>query len=487
MKDLQMDTLKTYLLFPALLLGFTACRNDTPPAAMPLPTMSSGQPAKTMPDAYLEGLYATSSAPGSDVYALFDGEPANEWRTQPGAGPDEGIMLYFSNQQPLQIGSLEVTPVEGIFADTAEIQLYVNGRLDQKGLPGHRIRLSPLSAEESLSSIFIRFVKTGREAQKQRDEIDVHTFPPSAAVALKALTLYDRQMQPLHLAPPKRLHGQLMASSSLAPETAYGPANLFDARKEFAWVEGSATAAGEGETLHFRFDQSVQITAIQVWNGYQRSDDHFTANARVRDFEFGADQGPAGQYTLRATKAGQKIPLAAAVTGQHFTLKIKSIYPGRTYKDLAISEIVFYDGQQPFVLVSDASTQNQQALRTKVAKSPLANVLDRRISNVLHENETVTRQSFILRSDGTFVLYSMDVEPDDTESETLADGNWELLQTDASTATVKIFGKWNNLSESLDYYQGSSSQQVTRIFSDVLTIDHKTLQGRKMVSTFYLP
>lgn len=480
--------MKMHLLFPTLLLGLLACKNDAPSTTVAPPTSApTNQPANDPPDAYLEGLYATSSAPGSDVYALFDQDPANEWRTQPGAGPDEGIMLYFSDHRPLQIEAIEITPVGGVFADTAQIQLYVNGQLDQSGRPGQRIQLSALQPNKALKSMFIRFEKTGREEQKQRQDLEVSTFPATAAVALKAVNLYDHSGKPLRLAPPKRLHGALTASSSLSPETAYGPANLFDARKEFGWVEGNAATAGEGETLRFQFDQSVHITAMQVWNGYQRSDDHFTANARVRDFEFGAAQGPTGTYTLRATKAGQKIALSAAGTGQNFDLKIKSVYPGTKYKDLAISEIVFYDGDQPFVLVSDAPSQQQKTLRTKVAQSPLATVLDRRIGNVVHDNKTITRQSFILRSDGTFVLYSMDVEPDDTESETLADGNWELLKSDAATATVKIFGKWNNLSEIQDYYQGSSAQQVTRIFSDVLTIDHKTLQGTKMVGTFYLP
>ncbi len=480
--------MKKHLLPLALLLPFAACKNDAPAttAVPPSPTVVT-QPAPNPPDAYLEGLYATSSAPGSDVYNLFDEDSTNQWRTQPGAGPDEGIMLYFSDQQPIEISAVEITPVAGVFADTAQIQLYINGLLAESGQPGRPIQISVVQPDGILKSMFIRFEKTGREANEQRKDLTVSTFPAAAAVALKAITLYDTKGKPLRLTPPKRIHGQLTASSSLAPESAYGPANLFDARKEFGWVEGNPASAGEGETLHFQFDQPVNITAVQVRNGYQRSDDHFGANARVRDFEFGADQGPKNTYTLRSTRAGQKIALSAAATGQNFTFKINSIYPGKTYKDLAISEILFYDGAQPFIIVSDAPAQQQKTLRSKVAKSPLASVLDRRIGNVLEEDVSVTKQSFILRSDGTFVLYSMDLLPDDTESETLADGNWELLKSDAATATVKIFGKWNNISEVQDYYQGSSSQQATRIFSDVLTIDHKTLQGTKMVGIFYLP
>jgi len=115
--------MKKYLLPLVLLLPFTACKNDVPAttAVPPAPTVVT-QPASNPPDAYLEGLYATSSAPGSGVDNLFGEDSSNEWRTQPGAGPDEGIMLYFSDQQPLQIAAVEITPVAGIFADSAQIQ-----------------------------------------------------------------------------------------------------------------------------------------------------------------------------------------------------------------------------------------------------------------------------------------------------------------------------------------------------------------------------
>ena len=50
-------------------------------------------------------------------------------------------------------------------------------------------------------------------------------------------------------------------------------------------------------------------------------------------------------YTLRDIRAGQKIELQSPAKGSAFELKIKSVYKGKRYKDLAISDIVFYDGE----------------------------------------------------------------------------------------------------------------------------------------------
>jgi hypothetical protein len=431
----------------------------------------------TRPIVYLEGLYATSSASGQGVDNLFDTDPNNAWQTLPGAGPDEGIMLYFQNALPL--AALQAVPTEGSFAKNPDfaIEVFVNGNPVNGGGVGDTLSVG----DQPVKSLFVRFRKTGKETFSQAGEALVEGFPGDASIGLKALNLLNTKGEALRIEPPRRVNGSVTASSTLAPETAYSPANLFDSRKEFAWAEGAASA-GEGEALAFQFDQSVNITAIQIWDGYQRSDEHFAANARVRDFDFG-EKGSAHTYTLRDTKAGQKIELQTAAKGNAFELKIKSIYPGKKYKDLAISDIVFYDGAQPFVLTSAAPEKYRSDLRANAAASPLAAVLDRRISNRI-EGNSLLEQSLVLRSDGTFVLYSQEIEPGGTTS--LADGNWEIVSANAAAAQVKIFGKWTNTSEIQAYYAGSGAETFTRIFNDVLTLDGRSIQGQKMVGTFYL-
>ena len=111
------------------LVLLAACKNDrkqpkqTPP---PPETVSTD----TRPAVLLEGVYATSTQPGSDVAFLFDAENNNFWQTKPGAGPDEGLMLYFRN--PVQLSALQLQAEGNSFAPApapSAMQVYVNGTL----------------------------------------------------------------------------------------------------------------------------------------------------------------------------------------------------------------------------------------------------------------------------------------------------------------------------------------------------------------------
>ena len=479
---------KTTFQFIPILLFLAACGNE--PAQKT--SINSSAPenateANLPPATYLEGAYATSNTVGKGLENLFDSNPATQWQSLPGTGPDEGIMLYFQNALPL--ASVEIIAAEGSFAkdlpqNEAPIVVYTNGQVANSGHPNARIAVEQNGLVKSL---FIRFSATGKEERETlRAGVNRFSYPSYAFIAISDLKVVTDKGETLRLVPPRRIKGSITASSMLAPEVAYSPANLFDSRKEFAWAE-AAVSSGEGETLTFEFGEPVNITAIQIWNGYQRSDEHFSANTRLRDFDFGENGGPTRTYTLRDTKAGQKIELQAPAKGSSFALKIKSVYPGKRYKDLAISDILFFNGAQPFVLHSTLPEKYQAALRSKGAGSPIATLLDKRISNQVSEDVSegdnfLTSNSLILRSDGTFVYYSENSSGGNLDISSIADGNWEML----SSAQIKVFGKWTDQVNWPEYYKGNTPQSPTRIFNDVLTIDAQKVIGTKMMGTFYL-
>lgn len=496
---MQLTKALRFAIPAALMLAMAACASD---AAQKNPADKTDQAAgeapppvasDVRPAVYLDGLYATSSEPGQDVAALFDNNDATGWRTQTGAGPDEGIMLYFSDRQQVNVAAVQVDAADGSFAgDDSHIQIYVNGQLDNSGKANSKITLEPLKSGEALRSLFVRFAATGKEQTGKphtdgEEKTVVKTFPADAFVALKQISLLNATGQPLRVVPPRRVPGKVLATSTLKPESAYSAANLFDGRKEFVWAEGVASS-GEGETLAFEFSQPVNITAIQIWNGYQRSASHYSSNARVRNFDFGERGGAAKTYTLadRSAKGGsQRIELSPAVRGQNFELKIRDIFKGSKYKDLAISEIVFFDGAQPFTVGSDLPARYEQELRTAAAGSPLAAVLNRRIFNDTEFASMTEQQSLILRSDGTFVMYNQ-ADDEGISSETLADGNWELQEASADKAKIKVFGKWYDFTTMQEYYKGNSEKEATKIFSDVLTVDAEKIKGGKMLGTFWI-
>ena len=480
--------IKTDILLFAAALSLASCGDSAAPkGSTPPPSQSQNNPAPDdgRPVVYLEGTYASSSTLGQEVTDLFDNDPDTGWKTKAGAGPDEGIMLYFADALPL--GAVQVIAGEAVYHGNGDfVQVYVNGNPGKSGKPGDSIPLG----DKPVKALYLRFTKTGMEHTLKREKdgvtVQLETFPGDASIAIKALNIFNDKGQPVRLVPPAQVSGTLTASSTLAPEPAYSPANLFDARKEFGWAEGNKKSSGEGESISFEFVKEVNISAIRIWNGYQRSDEHFAANARVRDFEFGIKGGPLTTYTLRDTKAGQKIDLGAALKGQNFELRIKSVYPGRNYTDLAISELLFLDGETPFVMASELPRQYATELHRKASISPLAQILDRRISNVVQEADVTTRQSLIIRSDGTFVLYSTNEMPGDAKNQILADGNWELIRADGAGAVLKVFGRWNDISDFTELYRGKTTQDITRIFSDEITIEGSTARGKKMIDVFYL-
>ena len=470
--------MKVYPIFGSLLFLLVACNNQPQPGGQ-TPATTPETPTDTRQALQLEGCYATSALPGHDISALLDNNNDTYWETQAGAGPDEGIMFYFQNALPLS--ALQVVGAEGSLDPAqATVQVYVNGTALEPSPMAQKVDLK----KQLVKSLYLRFNSTGKESAVDVVENEMKTvvrsFPANASIRIRGIQLWNDKNEEVRLVAPLQQSGSITASSTLAPESAFSAANLFDGRKEFAWVEGNSATAGENETLRFTFDKDVRITAIQIWNGYQRSDEHFSANARLRDFAFGATGGPVHMYTLRDTKAGQKIELSAAAQGRTFELNIKNIYPGKRYKDLAISDVLFFDGATSIVVKTDFTEKYSAEVKARAASSPLQNVLNRRISNQTEDAEIV-QKSIILRSDGTFVMYSL---AQDSGDQILADGNWALNKSDARSATVTVFGKWFNQYNLAAYYEGNTQEELTRIFKDELIITPEKITGTKMIGEF---
>ena len=115
-----MKYLPSFILASALF--FSSCGGDagtsstqnppagtTPKTENPTPAPAENDPR---PPVFLEGLYATSTAAGQEIFNLFDNDAATGWRTATGAGPDEGVMLYFANAA--SVAQVQIDLAEGI-------------------------------------------------------------------------------------------------------------------------------------------------------------------------------------------------------------------------------------------------------------------------------------------------------------------------------------------------------------------------------------
>jgi hypothetical protein len=136
----------------------------------------------------------------------------------------------------------------------------------------------------------------------------------------------------------------IWASSSLASQgkNYYGPENLTDDDPTTAWVEGRPDhGIGESFTVSFPFGYPTW----QVLNGYQKNRTVWEDNSRVKKFKVVVNGQPAFYILLEDKMGPQEIkvyqllaPFQAQNDGQTMVkFIIEEVYPGRKYKDTAIS------------------------------------------------------------------------------------------------------------------------------------------------------
>lgn len=453
----------------------------------------------------LEGLYATSTAlplEQNSVVNLFDNDSFTNWSTIKGAGPNEGIMLYFS--EPTYISRVEVKKSSGVnLAALTSYEVYGDGKSFWSGK----------NINKKLSSLYIKIagsknsesVKSTYEDKKYYRTI----FDSNLSIRISELIFYGKDDVVLDVKAPKFVKGNIEASSSLTPDLAYGPSNLMDSRKDFGWAEG-ASGDGIGEEIRFISEEEITISSIKIWNGYQRSPSHFEGNARLKKFQFGKTGQSASTYSIADSQTPQIIELENPLTGKEFVFSVNEAFAGTKYKDLVISEMKFFNGKQPIII--QTSIEEARINKTKSnANSLLQYFLDRNIDVSLDSHKKKEGEgehyaeyyrkttSLILRSNNTFVMYdreSLYVEEynekenyenyDDDVKEVIADGNWELKETNDNYLKIRIFGKIFSPTTTEELYQGDVTSSNVRIFQDNLTLTKDKITGERFVNDIIL-
>lgn len=130
-------------------------------------------------------------------------------------------------------------------------------------------------------------------------------------------------------------------SSVLAPQgsNTYGPDNLFDFSDSSAWCEG-ARGPGIGEMVSLRIDNGGPFRRFLIENGYGKSNDTFTRNARPRTIEIRTNTGIRFQHVLEDKSFEQMVFLPEPDTYKTLQIRVIDVYPGTRYQDLCISTIL---------------------------------------------------------------------------------------------------------------------------------------------------
>lgn len=129
-----------------------------------------------------------------------------------------------------------------------------------------------------------------------------------------------------------------------------------------AWIEGKKDY-GIGEYIEFSFPlhpyantDAPRVTHIIVYNGYQKSQYVWEGNSRVKKLKLYINGTPYAYLALRDQTGSQsfKIEPVRSVKGKllKIRLEIVDVYPGKKWKDVALSEVNF-DGLDVLCFTKD--------------------------------------------------------------------------------------------------------------------------------------
>jgi hypothetical protein len=423
-------------------------------ALLSLPVLAKADSARVIAAA------ATSSAPkAATVTCLLQSDCANSW--SPGSadsGANEGVYVQFEKL----VDADTVVVVSNSDAIATACTLSINGAVATAGSSAKRV------SDGSGGRFAMRYPVPGHRVKSVYFRLGVrkggwYNF------SLYSIQFYLKGNR-LDLVLPVVVTASVDATSVLEPKVAYQPANLFDSRYDYAWSTNGKTTTGKGESVDVKFNQPQNLAGMIIWNGYQRSEEHFRSNGRVARIAISA--GEVSQiFSLNDRMGGQTVafgtPLRAASSVK---LTIEEITPGTKYPDVLISELRFIDDHNQIVI--------PQVTGMLPNSSPLTEPLvDRSFSSMACSSSvspTNFQRSLRLRHDGSFVIYGKSSDEEGTtQTDQVLEGNWELRGGE-----IRIFGKrYSDTIVQQDY-----SQSARRIPPSIFQSDLKVTRFRDLTS-----
>lgn len=438
---------------------------------------------------HIISVYGTSSSEDSKpVTDLLDLKKEGSWKPNcKDAGVNEGLFFQFVN--PVLIDYIEVK-LKVKNPNRSILMYYLDGKriisLKQKqqksnqnnqvdeleywsllkpqgnyficrfGMRDGFESLKPLNTK--IQSIFIRIAQT----DEKPEIISVRFFQKNSA-------------NPLPVDIPKNFTGSVTATSTLAPTTAYNVSNLFDSQFDFAWATDGKKTTGIGESVTIDFDKSIKLSGLMLWNGYQRSSTHYYANSRASEIQISINGQKMCLFSVKDQMGVQELNFPQALEAKQLKITINKIYPGKTYKDMVLSELKLVDANGNIVILSTKPTiaTYKNPLLEKMVDSAIVNYmgwLSQEQQYRLQFENTVGNLCLRIRSNHSFVLYY------NYGSEVL-EGNWEE-QADV----IRIFGKryTTNPRDSM-YLRANKEQPEVEIFqSNIKLIDSSSLTYEEM-------
>ena len=263
-------------------------------------------------------------------------------------------------------------------------------------------------------------------------------FENSTGFRICGITVRDPDGKPYAIKTPALVAGTVESDSVLAPASAYDPIFLFDSRFEYGWASNKQE---KGVSLRFAFDQPRRIEKIRLWNGYQRSITHCAANSRARTIRITGDGNYSAEIAVADTLGSQIIDLPKPFMGRNLRFEIADSYPGKSYKDLVLSELRFFGDGEWFLLdPAPALKKAIAANRTAFAGAGTVALLNDSFLGRTEPEAEWFNAKLRLRADGSFYLSGSTEE--DEPHEYFALGNYEIAKPKAGVEgqRLRLFG-----------------------------------------------
>lgn len=290
----------------------------------------------------------------------------------------------------------------------------------------------------------------------------------------------DPKGQNYSIKTPALVTGGVEASSTLAPKTAYDPIYLFDSRFEYGWASNKQA---KNVALTFSFDETRRVERIRLWNGYQRSVTHCVSNSRARKIRVTGEGDYSEVIEVKDVLGSQVIALPKPYEGKQLKFEIFDSFPGKSYPDLVISEVRFFDGKEWFML--DPTAKLKEGMEANRAEFDKAQV--RALLNDSYRAETTTEKemeaaanwltsTLRLRADGSFYISG---EFEDGNNY-FALGNYEIKGADKVKGLKlrlfglyyesQVYGDCNGCGRDCNKNNAPEDGAVQKIFQEIVTI-----------------
>jgi hypothetical protein len=415
---------------------------DVPPAPAPADVQAAPPPAPVAPPEVerepLQSLSPTSNV--HDAPLMLDGDPNTRWVPR-GDAAGEGVLLRF--EQPHPLTKARVVGCDGV---ANRLQLYADGKLVDDG-DGPDVSFE-LPDGLSARSVFVKVTRGDKACIA-----DIELGGPDGAWLL---------------APPRSVEARVDVSSTLEPKPAYHSSYLFDGRPHFAWVEG-AKGSGDGESVQITFSSNQRIVAIDLWNGYQRSDDHFTKNGRVRKLDIDAE-GHRVMLDVPPDAGMVTLPLDPPISARVLTLTVAATARGTAYEDMVISEMRFRDREGPFTVRPTPPSDLTDALKKTLVGKPLGEAVGKTFRQVCGLDREMK-----FRDDHSFVRYERLDES--STAEEVFDGAWVPTKLGA-----ELYGRRHRVEASWTPYGGGEVTATDRVSGGEIAVSTFQALGREGVA-----